>query len=287
MKTFNEQTGYGFIKCDAISQAGSDVFLLRTELPPDGEVHSGQEVEFLLARSSRGQPQARDTLWLPFTPDAPEPAQASQPAPQPVHRSSQRYSGYVKSFGDEFGFIHCDEIHRMYSRDVFFPKTQVPAGKHVEVGVMVEFEVALNGRGQPQARNPVFGGPLEASFEKALVAVQQAQQAKRRGVLDSDWVEDLGDDIAPLASEYQELAGLLRNFGWSATQFRSPPNLDDLAAALREGRQSAPEGMEPRPPGLSKPRGGGGYSDRDRDRDRDREGGVSQGGAGEARRCVW
>lgn len=83
-------------------------------------------------------------------------------APIIRHDPNRRFDGVVKAFsvGSGFGFIKCDEINTMYDRDVFFNRAIEGAAKVVP-GLKVTFNVELNEKGQPQARDIKPSGLLK------------------------------------------------------------------------------------------------------------------------------
>eukprot|EP00438_Fugacium_kawagutii_P000679 Skav222331 [mRNA] locus=scaffold1249:388433:396573:- [translate_table: standard] len=64
--------------------------------------------------------------------------------------ASIRYYGILKSMGDTYGFIKCRRTQHLYTRDVYITKSDLPDGG--EVSKPVSFQVVLNERGRPQAR---------------------------------------------------------------------------------------------------------------------------------------
>ncbi|CAJ1434529.1 unnamed protein product [Effrenium voratum] len=61
-----------------------------------------------------------------------------------------RYHGVLKSMGDTYGFIKCRTTHQLYNRDVYITKSDLP-----DVWALsgpLSFQVVLNERGRPQAR---------------------------------------------------------------------------------------------------------------------------------------
>jgi hypothetical protein len=66
------------------------------------------------------------------------------------------YIGSLKSFSaaQGYGFMYCDELHQQYSRDIYFDRSQLCWVYNV--GMLAEFQITLNGRGHPQARNVVW-----------------------------------------------------------------------------------------------------------------------------------
>lgn len=64
--------------------------------------------------------------------------------------ASIRYYGILKSMGDTYGFIKCRRTNQLYNRDVYITKSDLP--ETGEVSKPVSFQVVLNDRGRPQAR---------------------------------------------------------------------------------------------------------------------------------------
>ena len=68
--------------------------------------------------------------------------------------SEERYIGRIKRYQDGpiggYGFIDCDEVKTRFSRDVYIHKNQVIG---FQIGDEVSFTIALNNKGEPQARN--------------------------------------------------------------------------------------------------------------------------------------
>ena len=63
LRSFSAENGFGFIECpDALERFGADVFVHKNEVPSPWRI--GQVVEFAVKTNARGQPQARDVLWL-------------------------------------------------------------------------------------------------------------------------------------------------------------------------------------------------------------------------------
>eukprot|EP00929_Paragymnodinium_shiwhaense_P013754 TRINITY_DN121601_c0_g1_i1.p1 TRINITY_DN121601_c0_g1~~TRINITY_DN121601_c0_g1_i1.p1 ORF type:complete len:419 (-),score=97.56 TRINITY_DN121601_c0_g1_i1:507-1763(-) len=150
LKSFNEVKGYGFFKSASVEH---DIFVRRCDLPALGQIVEGRRASFRLTFNDKDRPQAQFARWLE---DAPPVAETSEP----TQDSQRRYLGRLKSVGDDYGFIACEE----FARDVYVPRTL--ASSDVE-GVWaaktpVWFSVAFNGRGQPQARDVEWGTPVPA-----------------------------------------------------------------------------------------------------------------------------
>jgi len=64
------------------------------------------------------------------------------------------YLGILKSYSSAqgYGFIQCDDVHKIYKRDIYFDRVQLPRPPVYNAGQTLEFAVGQNGKGQPQAR---------------------------------------------------------------------------------------------------------------------------------------
>ncbi|CAD7969628.1 unnamed protein product [Amoebophrya sp. A120] len=68
LKSYNKAQGYGFIYClETHKIHNQDVFIHKAQVEEkkDGEPEVGQWVEFVVKTNERGQPQARNVVWLP------------------------------------------------------------------------------------------------------------------------------------------------------------------------------------------------------------------------------
>jgi len=72
--------------------------------------------------------------------------------PPPKH-TGETFLGIIKSYNDKnaFGFIQSDEVQARYGGDCFFPGRFVQENPGLSVGDMVEFDVGISSKGQPQA----------------------------------------------------------------------------------------------------------------------------------------
>ena len=121
------------------------------------------------------------------------PAWGAWQAPNPVgavpfQATEDRWMGRIKRYQDGpmggYGFIDCDDLKLRYGRDVYIHKHQM-AG--LQIGDEVSFTIALNSKGEPQARNVIkaseaLRGPVEP--DPNLMDEQHARQfqASLRGV---------------------------------------------------------------------------------------------------------
>jgi len=65
----------------------------------------------------------------------------------------KEYEGSLKSLSERhgYGFIACEEVHRIYGRDVYLPKDVVP--ENTKVLDRLRFMLTLSAKGHPQAKN--------------------------------------------------------------------------------------------------------------------------------------
>jgi len=113
-------------------------------------------------------------------------------AQQPFH--NQILEGKVKSYNEQkgFGFIECDLVFRQFKRDVFLHKKQAVG---LKAGDFINFEVELNEKGNPQARNvnkvlPVMHGLLKDDIEDAWAAMEAEQNGNAPDASVQDAVAD-------------------------------------------------------------------------------------------------
>ncbi|CAL1136787.1 unnamed protein product [Cladocopium goreaui] len=113
------------------------------------------------ATGSTMQPQGPDSLALPPSlerrlqerqsqaPKASK-AKAVEAAVPAVPPPGKDFSGSIKSLSDRhgYGFIACDEVHRMYGRDTYLPQEMIPEGTKVQDSVV--FRIGLSKKGHPQ-----------------------------------------------------------------------------------------------------------------------------------------
>merc|ERR1719171_657286 len=88
---------------------------------------------------------------------------------------------------------------------------------------------------------------VKVAKERSLAAeaVARAAEAQCRKEMDSSWTSVLVNELNPLAQEDPQLEELLRSFGWTGTQFQSPPDLDKLAAALARKAEKVAKPSKP------------------------------------------
>jgi len=140
IRSFNESKGFGFIACDEIRAAfGCDVFLHSSRRQNNEDV--GDVVSFNVEASRMGQPRAKNIKAIGSVQD---PDMEVDPA--------KVFQGTVKSYNAEkgFGFIACDETFGTYNADIFLHKHHADG---INVGDAVYFNIKINLKGQPQARN--------------------------------------------------------------------------------------------------------------------------------------
>jgi len=145
---FDEKNGYGFIKCgETFKRFGRDVFLHKMHF---NRVAVGDVVSFVQTVNEKGMPQARRVRKLAG--DQAVAAEMELAGAGIIDQSI--YTGSVARFdlAKGYGFIVCDATKKKYSRDVFLRKS-VYVELELNVGDTVLFQVELNEKGFPQARN--------------------------------------------------------------------------------------------------------------------------------------
>mmetsp|Transcript_95526 Transcript_95526/g.117004 ORF Transcript_95526/g.117004 Transcript_95526/m.117004 type:complete len:203 (-) Transcript_95526:70-678(-) len=82
------------------------------------------------------------------------PAGPARPAPSKIVEAppapDQDFSGTIKSLSGRhgYGFIACDEVHRIYGRDTYLPQEMIPEATKVQDRVV--FRIGLSKKGHPQ-----------------------------------------------------------------------------------------------------------------------------------------
>jgi len=140
IKSFAPPKGYGFIECkETYQQWQSDVYVHKNELSWLEKVKPGTVVQFT-TELVKGSPQARDVQ--PFE-------------PQNLVDPTKTFIGKIKKFvpSKGFGFVECDDSHRIFGCDIFLHKIQVEQAGNPQIGDLVSFTVGVSNKGQPQARN--------------------------------------------------------------------------------------------------------------------------------------
>lgn len=81
-------------------------------------------------------------------------------APPPPPPPDKEYEGSLKSLSNRngYGFIVCQEAHKLFGRDVYLPEENVPEG--AEVRDRLKFTIALSAKGHPQALNVSIVGRI-------------------------------------------------------------------------------------------------------------------------------
>eukprot|EP00928_Gymnodinium_smaydae_P052853 TRINITY_DN36999_c0_g1_i1.p1 TRINITY_DN36999_c0_g1~~TRINITY_DN36999_c0_g1_i1.p1 ORF type:complete len:453 (+),score=103.85 TRINITY_DN36999_c0_g1_i1:98-1456(+) len=188
LKSFSSQSGFGFLQCaQSLKQYGCDVFIHKHFVPKPW--HTGQAVEFAVTINARGQPQACDVLWLPWSPPrvakplnrfgagpaivsvggcgcggpagnaaAAAAAEAENlKAAANAAASKERFFGTLKSFSNAhgYGFVACEDTQQRFSRDVYIDRSQLREGAFM-LGQVLEFGIQVNAKQQPQAKDVVW-----------------------------------------------------------------------------------------------------------------------------------
>jgi len=158
VKSFNQEQGYGFIRCDETWQLyHSDIFLHQNEA---NGLEVGSQVSFRVHLNGRGQPQANSVSAVGGVAKRAKTEADSRSTPEPLHSLPMfphgPFIGMVKSYNAEtgYGFIECAATKELFLQDVFLHKRQVTQG--LDVGSNVSFQVRLNKNAQPQADNVVL-----------------------------------------------------------------------------------------------------------------------------------
>jgi len=198
VKTYSQINGYGFIGGDQVTQhIGKDIFLHQREVSevtgvPEPHVPTGTVVSFTVNITPKGQPQARELMFEDNSFLLGQLGSAGGALPSlgnEVH-GGKRFTGFVRSYSQVkgFGFIGGDDVMKTFGKDVFLhfrevgnignmpPMTaqQAAANKpFVPTGVWVSFQVTMNHKAQPQARDVRFedqalamGAGLPVTVEK-------------------------------------------------------------------------------------------------------------------------
>lgn len=182
VKSYSQINGYGFIGGDQVTQhIGKDIFLHQREITEvtgvqEPHVPVGVTCSFTVNITPKGQPQARE---LAFDDNSFLLAQlggaasgVTQSFGNEVH-AGKRFTGFVRSYSQVkgFGFIGGDEVMKTFGKDVFLHFREVgkigdmpamtaqmaAANKpYVPTGVWVTFQVTMNHKSQPQARDVRF-----------------------------------------------------------------------------------------------------------------------------------
>lgn len=149
----NDNEGYGFISCpEVLEKYKRDAFVHMKQIK---DFKPGDAVKFSVRKNNLGHPQAYDlreapntVAWLSAADTSEEPAEKEEMLPD-----KEEHFGRIKSFNEKqgYGFIHCEELHGQYGRDVFIPQSQF---KSLNIGDQVSFHIQVK-RGQPQAHDVV------------------------------------------------------------------------------------------------------------------------------------
>lgn len=156
VKRWNAEKGWGHLDCDAVSKLyGRDAFLLSGQLNGQS-VAAGDLVSFTVLPSAKG-PKAESCKVLPPF------------AFRFAEKAGQTFQGTVKSWNEDkgFGFLEGGDIREIFGKDIFLHRRELQ-GKQVSVGDQVEFQVAIDDKGQPVAKT----GSAEAGYAAVKDPVQ-------------------------------------------------------------------------------------------------------------------
>merc|ERR1719313_2850313 len=120
-----------------------------------------------------------------------------------------RFQGKVKSYNESkgWGFIECEETHKLFKRDVFLTKSHA---RSLKVGSRVEFAVTLNGpKGEPHALDTIPLDPKEPVAFKVLFeqpifssAIKTYFEAKGFGFIEPVLFQDAtAQDVPPVLQD--------------------------------------------------------------------------------------
>lgn len=175
VKSWRLDLGYGFVICEDLLEVfgpGTEVFLHHKEMQPGEEAVVGPRttISFHLKLGADGRPQARDVK----VESRPQPFVRRPPAV--TQQEPETYLGAIKSFSREtgFGFISCPETEARFKRDVFLHKNHING---LEVGDTVRFQIEVDQKGQPKARN------VEATAETLAARTEKVEVTKP-----ADWL---------------------------------------------------------------------------------------------------
>jgi len=137
IKSFNLDTGYGFISCARVQNLlACDVFFYKDELYDIDpvKVSKGSPCTFWCRMGKNSKPQARVVRIT-------EPAFAKSAAVEDAEL--KWYVGKIKSFSKDkgYGFIECDETHRLYNYDVFLHFSKL---RDFKIGDWVRFKIFVD-----------------------------------------------------------------------------------------------------------------------------------------------
>eukprot|EP00931_Biecheleriopsis_adriatica_P026927 TRINITY_DN1628_c0_g1_i1.p1 TRINITY_DN1628_c0_g1~~TRINITY_DN1628_c0_g1_i1.p1 ORF type:complete len:411 (+),score=70.19 TRINITY_DN1628_c0_g1_i1:161-1234(+) len=142
VKNWNPDKGWGFIECAATAQIyGTDVFLLRSQLPGGQQVHKGDRCYFQISSGAGKAPEATNVHII---------SNLTQMA-----GVDSSHVGTVKSWNPEkgWGHIECAATEAIYGKDIFLLRSALGGGSaNVSKGQQVRFGVVMGQKG-PEATN--------------------------------------------------------------------------------------------------------------------------------------
>eukprot|EP01059_Diplonema_ambulator_P004626 TRINITY_DN14340_c0_g1_i1.p1 TRINITY_DN14340_c0_g1~~TRINITY_DN14340_c0_g1_i1.p1 ORF type:complete len:394 (+),score=46.97 TRINITY_DN14340_c0_g1_i1:77-1258(+) len=189
LRSYQYADGYGFIECQGLKMYGyeRDVFVHYKELPQQIPP-CGTALSFMIRKNPKGLIQAANVTIIPEE-QATDLARTEVKVETPIQE--QVYMGVVKSFtqgsGPDgkggFGFIKCDDTERLYERDVFLHRNQLTEGPNTPrdfvVGMKLTFQVQLNARNMPQARNVKILEDQPPEVKQQMMLLMTNQNYKR------------------------------------------------------------------------------------------------------------
>ncbi|CAK0844719.1 unnamed protein product [Prorocentrum cordatum] len=145
--SWDEVQGTGLITGEGVtSKFAEDVPFFRDALGGK-PIFTGDQVRFAFTMGDQG-PVAHEVEALPSG------SVVSNGCP------GQLYTGHVKSYGADkgWGFVASDETTRLFGKDIFVHRREIPEGICPERGQQVCFSVRLSATGRPEATTVSFPG---------------------------------------------------------------------------------------------------------------------------------
>eukprot|EP01064_Diplonema_japonicum_P021587 TRINITY_DN3115_c0_g1_i1.p1 TRINITY_DN3115_c0_g1~~TRINITY_DN3115_c0_g1_i1.p1 ORF type:complete len:405 (+),score=87.98 TRINITY_DN3115_c0_g1_i1:67-1281(+) len=187
LRSYQHADGYGFIECQGLKGYGyeRDVFVHYKELP-QVVPPCGSALSFMIRKNPKGLIQAANVTVVPEDQAIDLPA-TEHKTETPI--GDRIFSGVVKSFTQGngpggkggFGFIKCDDTEKNYERDVFLHRNQLTEGPNTPrdfvVGMKLTFQVQLNARNMPQARNVKILDDQPPEVKQQMMLLMSTQPA--------------------------------------------------------------------------------------------------------------
>jgi len=175
--------------------------------------------------------------------------------PPPKH-TGETFLGIIKSYNDKnaFGFIQSDEVQARYGGDCFFPGRFVQENPGLSVGDMVEFDLGISSKGQPQAiavrpcqQLPVSGLPMTTPAVMDVPMTAPAASGTAPAVMSIPMTAPANDGTSPAVMSPPMTA--LADNSLPVTASAS----DSIPPAVMSLPMTAPAVMDPAPATMSAP----------------------------------